>query len=56
MSEALQILKNTGNTIPLDRYKEIIDSVLSGEDTFALCQPEVSMLSDSAMMMNEGFA
>jgi hypothetical protein len=32
MSEALQILKNTGNTIPLDRY-EIIDSVLSGEDT-----------------------
>jgi hypothetical protein len=33
MSEALQILKNTGNTIPLDRYKKIIDSVLSGEDT-----------------------
>jgi hypothetical protein len=32
MSEALQILKNTGNTIPLGRYK-IIDSVLSGEDT-----------------------
>jgi hypothetical protein len=33
MSEALQILKNTGNTIPLELQNEIIDSVLSGEDT-----------------------
>jgi hypothetical protein len=34
MSEALQILKNTGNTIPLGSLQnEIIDSVLSGEDT-----------------------
>jgi hypothetical protein len=33
MSEALQILKNTGNTIPLGRYKmKLLIPFLSGED------------------------
>jgi hypothetical protein len=32
MSEALQILKNTGNTIPLGRYKMKL-LIPSGEDT-----------------------
>jgi ATP-dependent DNA helicase RecQ len=55
MSEALQILKNTGNTIPLDRYKMKIDSVLSGEDTFALMPTGgKSVCFQIPAMINEG--
>jgi hypothetical protein len=54
MSEALQILKNTGSMIRLDPTARIIDSVLSDQDTFALiCLPgRKSIFQVPAMMKN----